>query len=220
MPVRIARINLNNAMGIPFAPSYSLAGDILFHKKDLIFEDVLKKAYDTRPDLRSLLLKEESANQSVNLARTAHYPTLTGNANYGYGGTEYPLDKGWSVGGSLNVPIFSGFLVQNQIEEAKAALYVAKANVETMKLQIRLEVEQAYSNFREALDRISTTQLTIRQADENMALANGRYTTGVGNPIEVTDALVALSNAKTAYIAALTDYKTAQASLEKAMGVR
>lgn len=218
--LRIARINLNNAMGIPQAPVYSLAGDLLFHKNEYIFEDVLKKAYETRPDLRSLLLKQDSANQSIALAKAAHYPTLTGNANYGYGGTDYPLDNGWSVGGSLNIPIFSGFLVQNQIAEAKAALDVAKANVETMKQQIRLEVEQAFSNVLEAFDRISTTQLTVRQAEENVALANGRYSTGVGNPIEVTDALVAQSNAKTAYISALTDYKTAQASLEKAMGVR
>jgi outer membrane protein len=218
--VRIARINLNNAMGLPHAPSYTLAGDLLFHKDELIFAEVLKKAYETRPDLQSLLLKQESALQSVALARAAHYPTLTGNANYGYGGTDYPLDKGWNVGGLLNIPIFSGYLVQNQIEEAKANLDVIKANVETLKQQIRLEVEQASSNVREAFDRIGTTQLIVRQAEENVALANGRYSTGVGNPIEVTDALVALSNAKTANISALTDHKTAQASLEKAMGVR
>jgi len=40
----------------------------------------------------------------------------------------------------------------------------------------------------------------------------------VGNPIEVTDALVSLSNARTDHIAALTDYRIAQAGLEKAAG--
>jgi len=218
--VRIARINLNNAMGMPQAPAYTLAGDLIFQKNEVVFEEALRKAYDTRPDLQSLLLRQESANQAVTLAKASHYPTLTGNANYGYGGTETPLDKGWSVGGSLNIPIFSGFLVKNQIDEAKANLDVLKANVESLKQQIGLEVEQASSNVREAFDRIGTTQLTVRQAEENVALANGRYSSGVGSPIEVTDALVALSNSKTAYISALTDYKTAQASLEKAMGVR
>ena len=87
-------------------------------------------------------------------------------------------------------------------------------------MQIRLEVEQAYSNLIEATEGIATAQLTVRQAEENFDLANGRYASGVGNPIEVTDALVALSNARTTHIAALTGYKTAQASLEKAMGVK
>jgi outer membrane protein len=124
------------------------------------------------------------------------------------------------VGAFLNVPIFSGFLVKNQISEAKANLDVVKSNEELLKQQVRLEVEQALSNMIEAEERIVTAQLAIRQAEDNLELANGRYATGVGNPIEVTDALVAVSAAKIAYISALTDYKTAQASLEKAMGMK
>jgi outer membrane protein TolC len=124
------------------------------------------------------------------------------------------------VGAFLNVPIFSGFLVKNQVSEAKANLDVVKSNEELLKQQVRLEVEQAYSNMIEAEERIVTAQLAIRQAEDNLELANGRYSTGVGNPIEVTDALVAVSTAKIAYISGLTDYKTAQASLEKAMGMK
>ncbi len=134
-------------------------------------------------------------------------------------GVNFPW-TGWNVGAFLNVPIFSGFLVKNQISEAKANLDVVKSNEELLKQQVRLEVEQAYSNMIEAAERIVTAQLTIRQAEDNLELANGRYATGVGNPIEVTDALVAVSSAKISYISALTDYKTAQASLEKAMGMK
>ena len=59
----------------------------------------------------------------------------------------------------------------------------------------------------------------MRQAQENRELAQGRYAAGVGNTIEVTDALYRRVNAKTAYINALFDYRLAVASLEKAMGV-
>ena len=218
--VRIARVNLNNAMGVPNAPEFSLESGLSFQRYDVAFDEALRKAYDARPDLQSLLLKQESANQSVELAKAAHYPYITGSANYGFGGTDFPLDRGWNVGGSINIPIFSGLLVQNQIAEAKANLEVIKANVEVLKQQIRLDVEQAFSNLREAADRIGTTELTVRQARENVDLANGRYASGVGNPIEVTDAVVAQSNAKTAYISAMTDYKIGQANLEKAMGIR
>jgi len=41
----------------------------------------------------------------------------------------------------------------------------------------------------------------------------------VGSPIEETDALVALSNAKTNHISALSDYKIAEAKLVKAMEI-
>ena len=75
-------------------------------------------------------------------------------------------------------------------------------------------------NLKDAEERIPTAELGVKQAEENFEIANGRYTTGVGNPIEVTDSEVLLSNAKTAYIQALYDYRVAQASLEKAMGIR
>lgn len=218
--VRIARVNLLNAIGVPAAPEFTLENNLLYEKYELRFDEALKQAYDNRPDLRSLILKEASANQSIELAKTGNYPYVSGNASWGYGGNDFPLDDGWTVGAFLNVPIFSGFLVKNQISEAKATLDVVKSNEEILKQQVRLEVEQAFSNMTEAAERFVAAQLTVRQAEENLELANGRYATGVGNPIEVTDALVAVATAKIASISALTDYKTAQASLEKAMGVK
>ncbi|MCG6536601.1 MAG: TolC family protein, partial [Syntrophales bacterium LBB04] len=85
---------------------------------------------------------------------------------------------------------------------------------------IPLEVEQAWLALQETRERIDLAELTVRQADENYRLAEGRYATGVGNPIEVTDALVALGTAKTTHTQALYDYKVAQAGMEKAMGVK
>ena len=124
------------------------------------------------------------------------------------------------MGGSLNIPIFSGFLVENQIFEAKENIEVFSAEVESLKQRVRLEVEQALSNLQEAAGRIETAEVVVRQAEENRELAEGRYTSGVGNPIEVTDALQALRNAKVSRISALADYKSAQADLENAMGMK
>lgn len=218
--LRIARVTLNNAIGMPDAPEYTLENNLLFEKHEPVYQEALKAAYDNRPDLRSLLLRESAARESLNLARAGHYPTLTGNAGYGYGGSEFPLGEGWNVGGSLDIPIFSGFLVENQISESKATIDVLSANVESLKQQIRLEIDQAFSNLREATNRIDTTELTVRQARENLELAEGRYAAGVGSPIEVTDALLALSNARTSYTSALADYQNYLAALERAIGTK
>ena len=166
-------------------------------------------------------IETRSAEQGHHLGEDEPPTTArtSGRGNYPYG-NEFPLNEGWNVGAFLNVPIFSGFLVKNQIAEARANLDAVKSDEEVLKQQVRLEVEQAYSNMIEAAERIVTAQLTVRQAEENLEIANGRYTAGVGNPIEVTDALVAVSAAKISYISAQTDYKTAQASLEKAMGIK
>jgi outer membrane protein len=215
---RISRVNLNNAIGIPDAPEYTVDDRLLFETYEINLPEALKKAYETRPELRSLRLKVDAGHQTRELAQKGYYPYVTGNANMGYDGQNFPLDKSWNVGAVLNIPIFSGFMTKNQVKEAQSMLNVLKDNEQSLQLQIRLEIEQAYSNLQEAIASISTAQLAVKQAEENVDLANGRYTAGVGNPVEVTDAFVSLTNARTNYISALTSHKTAQAALEKAMG--
>jgi len=218
--VKIARVNLNNAMGLPEAPDYTIEDNLAYQPYEISFEEALKRAYAERPDLLSILLKRESQLKAVDLAKTGYYPYLTGTANYGFESRDFPLDRGWTVGAQLTFPIFSGHSTRYQVEEARASLDVLKANEEALRQSIYLDVKQSYLNLQVAKDQISTAELTVRQAHENLDLANGRYAAGVGNPIEVTDAAVAQANAKTAYIAALYNYKIAKASMEKAMGAK
>lgn len=218
--LRISRVNLNNAMGLPGAPDYDLVDDFGVQKYDTGFDDVLKRAYSERPDVQSLRVKREAAESNVELQGKGYYPTLSGSASYGFSGQDFPVQEGWSVGATLTFPLFSGLSTKYQIEEARANLDILKANEESLRQAIYLDVKQAYLNLQQSDESITATELTVRQAHENLDLANGRYAAGVGNPIEVTDALVSLANAKTAYIAAIYDYKVARASLEKAMGMK
>lgn len=112
--LRLARTNLNNAIGVPDAAGYTLENQLQYEKVDLNFEAVLQKAFENRADLRALLLRQAAAHASLDLARAGHYPTLTGSAGYGRGGSDFPLGEGWNVGASVNIPVFSGFYVENQ----------------------------------------------------------------------------------------------------------
>jgi outer membrane protein TolC len=216
--LRVARVILSNAMGVPDAPEYNLVDNLAFVKYDITFEDMLKRAYPQRADLKSILIKKKAAEASIDVSKKDYYPTLSGNAAYSRVGERFPLEDGWNVGMTITFPVFSGFSTGYQVEEAVANLNLLKANEETLKQEILLEVQQAYLNLQEARDRIFASEITVRQAEENLELANGRYAAGVGNPVEITDAQVAHSSAKTAYIQALYDYRIAQASIEKAMG--
>lgn len=217
---RIAVVTLNNAMGVPDAPEYILDEKFSFEKYEITFEDALSKAYQNRPDLQSIVTQRQASESSIELAKKGYYPVLTGNAAYSWNGETFPLDHGWNVGAALSFPLFSGFLTKYQVEEARANLNVLKANEESLRQTIFLEVQEAYLTLRAAEDAIPTAKLGVEQAQENLEIANGRYAAGVGNPIEVTDAEVGLANARTSYIQALYADKVAQASIEKAMGMR
>jgi outer membrane protein len=218
--LKIARVTLNNAMGVPDAPEYSIEDNLSYSKYEITFDEALQRAYQNRPDLQSLIFQRRAASQSIDLAKKGYYPVLTGSASYNRSGQDFPLQEGWDAGVSLTFPIFSGFLTKNQVAEQKANLDVVRANEESLKQGILLDVQQGYLNLAQAAESITTADLTVKQAQENLDIANGRYAAGVGNPIEVTDAEVLLTNAKTTYIQALYDYKVAVATIEKAMGVR
>jgi outer membrane protein TolC len=215
---RLARVALNNAMGLPETPDYDVADQLSSQRVEINLEETIRKAYDRRPDLKAIAVKKQSLEQGIELARRGNYPSVSGNAGYGWGGGSFPLDQGWNFGAQLNVPLFSGFSTKYQVAEAQANLDVLAANEALLRQTIDQDVRQAWLNLQEAADRGAAAELIVRQAEENLELANGRYASGVGSPIEVTDALVAASNAKTAQISALYDYKLAQSSLEKAAG--
>lgn len=221
--LKIAGVNLNNAMGVPDAPEYTIEDNLSFRQYPVTLEDATARALDNRPDLKSLSLKRQAAEVNIGLQRSGYYPVLSGSATYARTVEDTPPTStfnSWSVGAMLTFPLFNGFLTSNQVAEAKSNLYVLKANEETLRQQIVLDVRQAYLNLQAAEASISTAELASKQAQENLDFANGRYKAGVGSAIEVSDAFATYVSAQAAYTGALYNYKIAQASIEKAMGIR
>ncbi len=219
--LRIARVTLNNTMGIPDAPEYAVEDSLAYLKKEITMAQAIESALKNRPEIQATDLRVKASDESIKLARTGYFPVITGNAAYSResGDTSF-REEGWNAGVVITVPIFSGFLTHHQVQESIAIANAARANYAVLTQNITLEVQQAFLNLRAAEERIPTAELGAQQAAENLEIATGRYAAGVGNPVEVTDAEVANTNAKTAYIQALYDYNVALANLDKAMGVR
>ncbi|MBF0591409.1 MAG: TolC family protein, partial [Nitrospirae bacterium] len=216
--LRLARVNLNNAMGLPYAIDYLIEDNLAFQEYGVTLNDMIEKAFKNRADIQAIIAKEKAAQQTIELRKKDYYPTVSGSATYTWAGESFPLNSGWNVGAQVSLSVFSGYLTKNQIQEAEFNLKVLRANEDTLRQSIIVDVQQYYLQLMSAQETISAANMTVEQAKENLDIANGRYGAGLGSPIDVTDANITYSNAKTAYIQALTDYKTAQASLEKAMG--
>ncbi|MCX5812243.1 MAG: TolC family protein [Proteobacteria bacterium] len=216
--LKIAWIMLNNAMGIDLAYEYQIEDSLFFEKYELDVEDIISKAYKNRPDMKSLIAQKDSAEKAVELAKREYYPQLSGVAAYNAIGSQYPLGQGFQAGITMSMNIFDGFLTTNKVAEAIANKKTIDAKIDSLKLQILLDVKQAYLNLLKAKDSIANTEVQVRQATENLELANLRYGAGIADPLEVTDASVSYSQAKLSNISALYDYKIAQANIEKAMG--
>jgi outer membrane protein len=221
--LKISWLTLRNAMGVPSAPEFLIEDNLSFQKYSITIDEATSRAFENRPDLRSIIAKGHAAEENISFQKTGYYPVLSGNANYFVTEIDeqpYKMNNSWDVGVMLTIPLFNGFQTSHQVAEAKSNLYLIRANEDTLRLQVILDVRQAYLNLQAAEASISTAELAATQAKENLDLANGRYAAGVGSPVEVSDAFATYVSAEANYNGALYNYKIAQASIEKAMGAR
>ncbi len=224
--VRIRTIALNNAMGvdpgrateIEFALPSVVVGTLSLEQAQ---DEALKK----RPEMLKAETDREAANARVRTEEANYYPTISavGAYNWANGTQEMGPFKGdiqnsWNAGVTLTVPLFQGGLTKGRVSEARANLLAVEAQRDTIRQTILLEVNQAYADLEGATARADAMETSLKKAQENLELAQGRYEAGVGPYIEVTDAQLASVNAETDRIQALYDYSLAAARLLKATG--
>jgi len=214
--VAVARETLRDALGLVGPLDFDLVDDFGSRRVPISAEDALALAYDKRPELLSIQAQERSAEEQITFLQRNYLPNVTGNGAYNWTGNDYPLQSSWNIGAAVNLSIFNGGLTVAQVAEAKANLSNLKFNEDVLRLNIALEVRQAVINLEQAAEAIRVAEKGLQQARENLDLAEGRYKTGVGNIIELTDAQTSLTSAEANYVKALYAYQTAVAAVEKA----
>jgi len=216
---QVARVTLNNAMGIKTSDSYSVEDPAPALHEPITLDEAVAVAMRLRPEMISQQALEQAAEGTIKTAQSSFFPTFNASAGYSYSGSDFPLVYNWNVAGTMNVPIFSGFLTKQQVAEARANLLRSKANGEVLRQNILLEVNQALLNLGAAKERLQVTAVTVTQAKERLALVEGRYRAGLSNAIEVTDAEVALVNAQVNDVVAMSSYQATKAQLDRATGI-
>ncbi len=222
--VKIAWVTLRNAMGSPRLPEQLVAEDSPEVELSMNLAGARNVAYETRTELKSFEALRRASDQLIATARRGHLPDVLFEANWGRVSGEsdqrntFPLRANWSVGLSLNIPIFDGFRTTYRVDETLHNYYNLKAQEEDRRQLIALEVEQAYLRVVETQERIRANESAAKASKENLDLAQGRYQVGVGSIIEVTDAETLYTDAQTTYVRSIYEYKIADAQLARSMG--
>lgn len=212
-----ARAALSRAVGVPLDHARPVS-DFLA-PRDIPAENfALEQALENRPDIRSSRLKSRAGKLGISIAAKGNAATVSVTGSAKLSGTGLPPDDDYSVGITLSVPVFDGGLTDYRIAEARASADGLDASLKKLEQTVRYEVRSALLSVREAEARIPAAGLLVRQAEENLTLAEGRYEMGVGNVLEVADALLAFNSARVSHFQALHDYSTAVSDLEQTLG--
>ena len=222
----VARVQLDNAMGIHPAHPYALTDSLGTTPVSLNLDSVRAIAAEHRPDILSAQARLSGFQGLVSAARSQHLPTLSANGSYNWSGFDIRFENGigglyprWIAGLTVTLPIFQGFGINAQVEQAEASAELAQANLRTLTQNIMVEVEQAYLGVAEAQERMGATTKLVEQAEQNLNLAERQYAAGVGTALDVTDAQLTRSNAQITNIQAIYDYNSSLARLQRAIGI-
>lgn len=221
--VKISRLYLQNLLGVTLDPNIEFRDNLDIEENNKIeLSKAVESAFLNRPDYMANLMRVEANKSMLTSAWTSHLPSL--NLTSAYNWRSYELDQkfnnSWNLGLSFTLPLFQGWGLDAAVQIAKANLKASEYSNESIRQQIILDVEQQYLSYEEAHQRIEVSKKLVKQAEETLKLAEGRYSLEVGSAIEVTDARVTLLNAQISYIQALYDTKIALARLKKAMGIK
>ncbi|MDR3564339.1 MAG: TolC family protein [Negativicutes bacterium] len=217
----LAVANLNNVIGLPLSGELKLKGGLQYQSYSLMFDDCVKYALANRPEMVQSQANIDIAKDQIKVAQSGSLPTLDFNGNNGWEARDFPGAKNsnWMVSLNLGLNVFDSGLTRSQVKQAEYDVITAQETARQTRDSIALEVRTAYLTMKEAEKRIDTSKVAVDQAEENFRIAEVRYTSGVGTNLDVVDAELALTQARTNYIQALYDYNTGKAQLDKAMGI-
>lgn len=216
--VNLAIAKLNNVMGVPFIDKYNIMDKLQYQPLNLTFNEVVDIAREARPELKLAEIKVETANQTLKLVKKSFLPTLSIEGQLQIGGKSWTSNHGYNIGGYLNFPTINGMLIRNEIKEARYLYDKELANAQNTQNQIYLEIQNAFLKLEEKKNQMPVAMLQVKQAKENYELSYGRYKVGEASPTELKDSQIMYENAQLTYYAALYEYNSAKAGLEKAVG--
>jgi outer membrane protein len=181
--------------------------------------DLMAEAARQRPDLAAARAEAESAIADITTARAAGRPSISLSAGRNtINQTGTPTQNYGTLGLNITVPIFTGFQVGYNVRQAQAALQIREANAEQIRLNVSLDVWNAYYSLDSANQQLVTTGTLTKTAQDNQDVAVGRYQAGVGTIIDLLTAQTAAASARQLRISAELNWEVARAQLALALG--
>ena len=224
--VTLSRMLLAQLCGLPVTTLMTLADegrdDLNLALAPSAFN--LDEVYDKRHDVRSLVLATKIYDQQVKVARSEMMPKLAAvaalhatNPN-SYNGFENRFGAAFSIGATLQVPLWHWGGLSNKVKAAQVDAAVKRLELDDAKEKIALQISQAAFRYQEAFKTLEATKANLDQANENMRIADLAFKEGMGTIDEVLTAQTAWLKANSEKIDAEIDVQLTYEYLTKVMG--
>ena len=122
------------------------------------------------------------------------------------------------AGLQAEINIFDGARTRAAVQAAKAELAAAKADEDKARLNLRLDLQQAFLGTKEAWERLEVTRKSLETAEEARRIVQEQYQQGAADISILLQTQVGVTAMQTRNAAAQYDYLTALSNLKRANG--
>ncbi len=209
----IAKLNLAQALQIPFTPEFSVVEPEFEINETLMAtetpKDIYQIALETMPEIKAAQANIESAEYGLKLAKAGFYPTLGISANIFSNyvdqafGTERPsfgqqiennLSEALNL--QLSIPIFSRLSNKASVQRARVQRQISEVAALEAENQLRNDIETAFNSALAAELTYEASLTQVESLQESFRIAQQRFDLGAINSVDFQVAQNNLFNAE------------------------
>ena len=178
-------------------------------------DEVYSYAAENRPHIKAERLRLESSENSVLIAKSALYPSISLSGGYGTGVYSADSDKFWAqmrhnsreyVGLSMNIPIFNRRATRNNIRSAQLSARSQRLALTEAELALRKEIEQAWYNAYAAYSKYRSAGVALASAKVAFAYEQRKAESGRSTIFDFNDAKTRMEKAESELVQAKYEF--------------
>ena len=219
---------LNGLVGLQLPPAYDVSDSIIIDL-GIKIEDISDNIENRNYGLQAFRKDVNVANIALRERRAERSPIVNFNAAYNFSRTDntqlinpfsavLSQSNGYNYGLSFSLPIFNGFNITRNVQQAKIAVDRAQLLYEQQKLTVDVNIRNAYVNYDNAKKVLLLEEENILLAKENVTIALESFKRGVATFIELRTAQQSLADGYNRLINARYLAKVAETELLRLSG--
>lgn len=209
----MARAALTFTLGTDWQTPIQVAErDIPFPPVDQDVDSLLEQIFRTNPDWVKIQLVRQILSAQVNASRSEYWPQIAVIGGYNHLENSYqygmvgPNNRDlWMIGISLQMPVFTGFRRQAQVQEAQARLEQIQAQEIQLREGLKVQIQNLLLRLAAVQEREKAFKMALTAAVENRDLTERAYQQELKEEKDLIESQIYESMAKAQYQKILYD---------------
>lgn len=200
----LANMSLNRLIGLPLWHKFPLKDSVVNKTTLPDFQVAHIKALAQRPELQMSQIAVDMGELGVKMTKANQLPSVSVGVN-GYHGNpnHFGVHEGetsWNATAMVKIPVFHWGEKRQAVKRSKMQHQQSILELEKNKDLIALDVQQSLYGLKVAISKMSFTETSLEQAEENLNVTRNNFSVGVASVTQVLDAQVSWQSSYSNYI--------------------